>query len=373
MRAQLAAPAWDGRNGLASPLAGPSHLERITWEGLFDGFEDWRDALPMTRAEAMSVPEVARARNVLAGTAGRLPLRVHDQAGRPVAGTVLAQPEPGRPALVTLTWAVDALLFYGRAWWVITSRDNAGLPLAVEWVPEWSADLTDDGVLIGHIDGRRFDEFDVIRIDGPHEGVLATGTPTIRQAVRLQRAALRVADNPVPAINLHHEGAGRLTPDEIDNLIDSWVKARRGDNGGVAYTNSAINAQVLGLNPEQLLIEGRRMAALQVARALGVPAWVIDAPVEGSALTYSNTPSRSRELVDYGLSPYLAAIESRLSMGDVLPDGQWARFDVDELLRADFGDRMSAYKTAREAGVYTVDELREREHGRPVTSEEITR
>src|SRR5699024_11988634 len=64
--------------------------------------------------------------------------------------------------------------------------------------------------------------------------------------------------------------------------------------------------------------------------------WVIDASTEGSALTYSTVPSRSREFIDYGLLPYLSCIEARLSMDDITPRGTWAEFDTSKLLRASF-------------------------------------
>lgn len=358
-----------GVTGISSPFADQSHLGAVTVAELL-GLDT--DRLPLTRDLAMTVPAVARARNVLAPTAGRLPLRVYRGADVVTTRTCLDQPETklARPRFVTILWTVDQMMFYGRAWWIVVERyADTGAPRSFEWVPEWNAKI-EAGQLVATLDGRhsKISAADVVRLDAPHEGILNYGSDSIRQAMRLDRAALRVADNPVPAIELHQTTPDAMEKDERDALIASWIAARR--KHGVGYTNAAIEARVHGLNPEQLIIEGRKFAALQVARMIGVPAWVVDVGVEGSSLTYSNVPSRSRELVDYALTPYLAAIESRLSLDDVLPHGQWCRFDLDDLLRGDFADRMTAYQTAVNSGVYTAAELREREDGTPVEQED---
>lgn len=359
-------PGGSGAVGLASPWASRDAFERFTWSELFGDAEELSDA-PMTRTEAMSVASFARARNVLCSTAGRLPIEVF-KGPEPVPGkSCVTQPEPGRPRFVTILWTVDQMMCHGRAWWVVTERyaeDNR--PRAFEWVPEWLGRFDESGQLVGDQNGRDFKAEDVKRIDAPHEGVLNFASRVLRQSQRLARAALRAADNPVPSIDLHQTTPEKLEDTEKRALIDGWAAARRGANGGVAYTNAAVEAKVLGQPVEQLLIEGRKAADLEVARAVGVPAWALDIGVEGSSITYTNVASRSRELVDYGLMPYLAAIEGRLSMDDILPAGTYCRFNVDELLRGDFGDRMTAYKTAIETQVYTVDELRAREKGVPL-------
>lgn len=360
-----AASLSGGAFEIASPFADDSHLGQLVLSDLF-GLNS--ADLPINRQSAMSVPAVAKARNILAPTAGRLPLRVYRGAVE-IPGSILAQPErnPARSRAATVTWTVDSMMFYGRAWWVVSERYADGLrPASFRWVPEWEAKI-EGGRLVGTVAGETFDPRDVIRIDGPHEGILSYGGETIRQAQRLERAALRIADNPVPAIELHQTSNDNMTKDEIDELIQRWIAARA--KTGVGYTNASVETKIHGLNPEQLIIEGRKFSTLQIARMLGVPAWVVDAEVGGSSLTYSNVPSRSRELVDYALTPYLSAIEGRLSLDDVLPRGQWCRFDLDDLLRADFGDRMTAYKTAVDSKVYTVDELRTREVGTPAESE----
>jgi hypothetical protein len=259
--AQAAPPAPPHAGGygyeIASPWASREGFEQIVWSELF-GDGTVSDA-PISRTEAMAVAAFARARNVLCATAGRLPLEVFTAAGDPVPGrTCVTQPEPGRARFTTMLWTVDQMLCHGRAWWVVVERYvEDDRPRAFEWVPEWAGRYDEVGQLVGEESGRTFKPEDVVRIDGPHEGVLNFAGRVLRQAQRLAAAALRAADNPVPSIDLHQTTPDRIEDTEKRALIDGWASARRGANGGVAYTNSAIEAKVLGQPVEQLLIEGR--------------------------------------------------------------------------------------------------------------------
>lgn len=352
----LTGPALTGTLTPSSPWADRSALETITWGGLL-GIDT--ETLPPTRTQAMALAPVSRARQVLAGTIARLPLTAY-RSDAPITTPIIDQPEAGRTRSQTITWTVDALLFYGRAWWIIADRDTTGHPTHAAFIPEWWATTDENGDLT-HVKDHPINPRDVIRIDGPHEGLLNHSGDLIRQGTALGRAVMLAANNPAPAVELHQTDGPALTSQEIENLLTAWESGRK--RHGVAYTSANIETKAHQGAESQLLISGRDALALDLARACGVPAWAIDVGVSGASLTYSNAPSRSRELVDYALMPYMDAIESRLSLDDVLPRGQWCRFDTTDLLRGDFETRMAAYRTALDAGIYTKDELAAMERG----------
>jgi len=353
------------QTGILSPWADTSHLEAVTWAHLLDLPEDTR---PVTRLDAMALPAVARGRNLICGQAARLALTAVTPAG-PLAEQpgIITQPERFRARALTMAWIVDSLLFHGRAWLLVTERLSTGKPNHVVWAPEHEISWDPhSGQLLAWNQPVPLE--DVIRIDGPHEGILTYGRAVLRSARSLARSAARVANNPVPAIDLHQVSGDRMTDKEIDALINRWVKARQGTNGGVSFTNQGIEAKPLTMPIEQLLIAGRQQAEKELAQLLNLPGWAVDAVVTGSSLTYSNVPSRSRELLDYTLQPYLDAITGRLSLDDVLPRGTWATADPAALLATDFATRMAGYKTAIDAGIYTAEQCKAMEANQPTSN-----
>lgn len=301
-----------------------SHLSAVAWVGA-DLFGV--DALGVvSRAEAMTVPAFARARHVVC-SAARLPL-VAAGADGPLEQqpALVVQPDPTEPRLTTLTWTLDDLLWHGVAWWLVTDRYSTGFPRHAVRCDPAAVDYDADGHVT--VDGIQVDDRDMIRFDGPHEGVLTFAARTIRSGARIERAAARIADNPVPMTELHNSGPD-LDDTEIAALLDGWTAARLATTGGVGYTNAAVEVRTHGAPAQDLIDHERAQVAVDAARVVGLPAEVLDAPVTGgSTLSYDNPASRMVQLLDLGLSAYTTALEARLSMDDVLPHGVWAEFDV---------------------------------------------
>ena len=92
----------------------------------------------ITRNEAMSVPSVARCRNLLAGVIGDIELNLYrvstgEELGNPVW---VEQPSINQPRSVTIAWTVDSLVMYGEAYWEVTEvYAEDGRPSRFEWIP----------------------------------------------------------------------------------------------------------------------------------------------------------------------------------------------------------------------------------------------
>lgn len=333
----------------ASPWADSDHLTTITLADVFG----WLDSelLPIGRPEAMSVPAVAAARHRITGTLSRLPIRAYlgdSDALWSGSPDLLTQPDPAEPHSQTMLKTLDDLLFDGSAYWGVTHLSaTTNRPDQVTYVPRACIQVDQEGRVmidsafttwLSTTQGRAILGNDlqtpmpwVIYFAGPHAGLLNFGARTIRSSVRMDRAAARAADNPVPSIELHQTNDADMTDTEVTDLLRRWMAARRGENGGVGYTSSGVEARALGQQPEQLLINGRNAQAVEVARLAGIPAASIDAAIPGTSLTYANLLDRLRDLVDFGLQPYGVAITGRLSMDDCLPHGVAARYDYSSL------------------------------------------
>lgn len=282
--------------------------------------------MPLTRDAAMRVPAVSRSRNVICPTLGRIEFLLTGTEN-PETAAFLAQPDPSTSRFQTMTWTYDDCLFHGVSWWQVMARYSSKRPRAARRVLPGGVTRQDGGGWFVY--GEPVSPADLIRIDGPHEGILNYASTTLRQASDLEAAALKNAKNPIPAIDLHQTSGITLDKTERTQLVTDWSKARQGENGGVAYTSPQIEARVLGSPAELLLTKGRNAAAVDVARHVSIPADSIDASVEHASMTYSTSESKMRALIDFGLAAYGSAVTARLSLPDVTPRGSVVELDYD--------------------------------------------
>lgn len=311
------------RPQIASPWTDRSTLETIVWADLFG-----LDCVPATRAEALSVPALHRAVTILTTSCARSPLGVYRLAERVDPQPSWTQRTDGLSSpFHRMLLTVDDLVFHGESLWAV-ERGADGFPTRAERVPydAWSVDQSRQ-ILIGDevVDARA-----VVYIPGPHEGILTHGDRTIRSAASVERAALEAAQRPF-RLELHQTSDTILEDVEVDALITT-ARTALAEHGGVLFTNSTLQAILHPAAPEQLLVQGRNAAAVDLARLVGIPAALVDATTAGASLTYETTAGRNQEFLDYGLVGYLAAVSSRLSMDDVVPRGQRTAFELEDLI-----------------------------------------
>jgi hypothetical protein len=313
----------------AAPLGSPwstSDLSRAVWRDIFG------DVDINTRAAAMRIPTITRARRLLVTQIARCQL-IAMKAGAPLLDqpSWLYATDIVSPAH-RMAWTVDDLIFYGASlWW----RDNAapssgGFPLRAQRVEFGAWEITPDLKCL--VNGVEVDDNQVILIPGFDEGLLAHGSDVLRDARDLYKIVRQRLKNPIPQLELHQTGGADLTDDEIDKLIAQWAAARAGENGGVAFTNRYIEVIERGAGGDsQLMIEARNAAAVDLARSIGVSAGMVDATAPKASLNYETQSGRNAEFIDLDLRAYMTPIETRLSMDDCVPSGTVVAFDVSTL------------------------------------------
>lgn len=158
----------------------------------------------------------------------------------------------------------------------------------------------------------------------------------------------------------------QITQQEAEAAKKAWEKP--GDPNGVKVLGSGFDYVTPSLKAEDLMfLAAQKFDTTQIARLLGIPASIMLATVEGSNLTYSNIEQSWIEFADYTLAAYTKEIEELFNR--LLPRGRTAKFNWDSSRRTDMSERLNAYKTAIEAGLYTVNEVRARE-GLPALADE---
>ena len=312
------------RMGIASPWASGA-LAQVLWSDIFDP----ATPPPNSRAAAMAIPAVARARSLMVTAAARLPLvQMTGADPSPVQPRWLLATTNGLSPQHRTAATVDDLIFYGWSCWT-GPRDPDGLPLSADRVPmdEWEIDPDSTTVLV-----RGTADHDAILIPGFHEGVLTFGRGAISDALGISAAVKDRIKSPVPPIHLRQVGGVPITdPDEIQAITRSWAAARQPGGSGVGFSNQHLEVIPLDTSHgDSLMIEARNAAALDLARVIGVSGSRIDATVDKASLNYETTTGRNVEFYDVDLALYTEPITARLSMDDWTAPESRVAFDTSQ-------------------------------------------
>jgi HK97 family phage portal protein len=295
------------------------------------------------RTEALGIPALARCRNLLAGTIGAIPLELYkkstgEELGKPLW---LDQPSYHQPRSVTIAYTVDSLLFYGQAFWqVVETYQEDGRPSRFDWVANSrvTATLDKDNIFVQSyaIDGTTvpMDGLgSLITFQSLNDGILNTGTSTIRSAIDIQKAAAIAAQTPMSSGILRNTGAD-LPPSEVSGLLAAWKRSRQ--NNSTAYLTSTLEFQPVQFSPKEMMYnDAIQNLATQIARLCNVPPYYVSAD-QNTTMTYANVQDERKQFLTLSLQPYVTAIEDRLSMDDITARGNVVKFDIDKnYLRTD--------------------------------------
>ena len=331
--------------------------------GLFYG------AQTATREQAMSVPAVARARNIICATIGSLPIESYNHFTkehlRPQR--VIMQPDPRIAGSAIYAWIAEDLLFHGVAYGQVldsySSTDASRIRAWTRVAPDrvtYNLNANQTEITSYMVDGMHVPATglnSLIVFSGLDEGVLNRAGRTIRAAQELEKAAELYAKEPVPTMVLKSNGTN-LAPERITKLLESWKVAR--NTRATAFLNADVELTALGFDPQKLqLNEARQYLATELARAVGIPASFLSA--ELTSQTYSTTVMERKALIDFSLRNIVTPIEQRLSAADFVPNGVEVRFDIDDFLRGSALERAQVYEILNRIGAMSVEQIQEEE------------
>ena len=318
-----------------------------------------------TREQAMAIPTIARARNILCSLA-TLPLEqyVKSTGAHIEPNRVINQPDSRVPGSAIYAFIAEDLLFFGVAYGQVMSMYADGR------IQEWTrvapnrvtyktnANQTEIiGYTVDGLDVPAMGVGSLVVFNGLDEGFLSRAGRTIRAAIALENASEAFAKEPVPMMVLKSNGTN-LTSERIGKLLEAWRVART--TRSTAFLNADVELQAMGIDPNKLqLNEARQYVALELCRAIGLPAFFASA--ETTSMTYSNATAERRSLIDFGGRNLLLAIEQRLSMPDFVPAGSEIRFSLDEYLRGNPLERAQVYEILNRIGAMSVEQIQEEE------------
>ncbi len=327
----------------------------------------WVD-MPVTREQAMQVPAVSRARDIVCGTLGRLPIDRFNAGRERQRWPLMEQLEDDAAPSVSRTWLYDDGFFYARSWWVVTARDGAGWPTRLRRLDPLTVNVQQAQV-IHHAPGGGIYGFsmdwpntpDLIRFDFPHDPLLEKGARAIRTLLRLEKAAAMYSESP-PAHDIFMPENG-IDPFEDEAAAEAALSRfrRQRAKGSAAYIPAALkHVKQDPMTPEQLqMADSRQKAILEIARLTGVDAERLH--VSTTSRTYRNDMTERQNLVDLTLAPYAEAVEGRLSEPDITPRGHYVRTNYNGFLKLAPLERMKMYEIGRRVGAWNDERIADAE------------
>lgn len=345
-----------------SPASGPRRFGVDIDSGVLYGLPTLDDYIygraAISRQEALAVPAVKRARDLICGGIGQFPLCLLDPDGKPQDWSLLSQPEAGIARSVSITRIVEDMLLTERAWWHVTHVGWHGKPAEVVRLTPETVTVVPQYVSYPYGQAKVWPEISgLIRIDSPNGGLL-TASAGIRAYIALARISMQAVDG-APPIDWFTAGDDSDDPedDEVQDTLDDWATARRLRR--TAFVPNHLKYNRDGFNPEQLqMSDAREFAITEIARLTGIDAEELS--VSTTSRTYFNAQDRRRDRLESVLGPYMTAIEGRLTMEDVTPRGYRVVFDTSSYLRLDDQEAATTDAVLIAAHVLKPEEAREK-------------
>lgn len=141
---------------------------------------------------------------------------------------------------------------------------------------------------------------------------------------------------------------GKMNATQQDAFREAWVAKYAqvgGPNGMPLILTEGLSVEQLSLSAaDAQLLESRQWQVVDVARAFGVPPFMI---AEMGKATYNNTENLGADFVKYTLGPHLNRIKAELN-AKLFPRSArfFAEHNVDGLLRGDAKTRSEYYKAS---------------------------
>lgn len=144
-------------------------------------------------------------------------------------------------------------------------------------------------------------------------------------------------------------------------IRNDWVDRFSGPRnaGGVAVLDQEMDAKFLAHDNKQAqYIETRSFYVVEIARAWGVPPHVL---FELSRATFSNIEQQSLELILYCMMGHFERVAAAATH-QFAEEDHFYEFLVDALLKGDIASRYAAYSIAVDKGILNPNEVRRREN-----------
>ena len=306
------------------------------------------------RNRAMSVPTISRARDLMASVIGCMNLKMYNEIWNgnemeklPLAPrTWLRRIDPTLPNNFIMSWTFDDLFFFGRAFWYITSRTADGYPASYTRLPAAMVQTLDQAGPVWFapskdivFNGGGLDPNDVVQFLSPIQGIVYQSVQSVATALKLEAARYRNASSAIPAGVLRQVGGEPLSAQELADLAAAFNVAR--ETNQTAALNEFVTYSETTSSPDKmLLVESSEYQRKEMASLCNSPPYL--AGVSVGSYSYQSSSEARMDLWTFGVRAYADCIAGTLSQNNVLPNGTYVEFDVEQYLSGEYS--MSDYR-----------------------------
>lgn len=259
---------------------------------------------------------------------------------------------------------VLSLAVHGNAFWYITKGPRGIANLEV--IPNKSISVSTDrfGNVTYAINNKKVASENIKHLkmwslpgEVMGEGPLQRHKATLKAAWDLNNYFANWFDNSaVPTGILNTDS--HINQEQAQTLLEAFLESQK--TRTPAVMGYGMSYEGLTLDPEQAqFLENQKFMARQIALMFGIPSQYLSLSIESSGMAYTNTNGDRQKLFEDGLQQYITRIEQALT--DLLPRGQYAKFNLTTFLRPDNKTRYEGYAIALASKFMTVNEVRELE------------
>ena len=156
-----------------------------------------------------------------------------------------------------------------------------------------------------------------------------------------------------------------LSEDVAKANKEAFIESQR--NRTIAVLSNGLDFGSVALDPEAAqFLENQKFMTRQISNMFGVPSVYLGLSIEGQGMTYTNGNEDRNKLFEDGLQQYIVRIEQAIS--DLLPRGQYAKFNLTQFLRPNQLVRFQTYAIALDKKFMTQNEVRELEGMMPLAA-----
>lgn len=234
-------------------------------------------------------------------------------------------------------------------------------------VEQWD----DDGNLAGY---KTYGNWDIMHIPGMgYDGLrglspLQVAAQTYGTAIAADKLAAKFFANGTQLSGIINVKAPLSNQTQADEIKRRWrnVNAGLAHAGDVAVLDAETSFQPLTIPPDTLqFLESREWESSELARMYGIPPHLIG---DESKSTSWGTGIEQQNIgfVAYTVAGWTSRFEQRTTREIVNTRGQYASFDLTELMKGSTSERFTAYAQAIQWGWMTRNEARIREDMEPI-------